>query len=454
MSTKRKYAKYGNNTEEIAKRRYKKKVAKRRPKDSRVASSLSAIGSAIGGVAGGLEGGIGAIPGAAIGGAVGNLLGNGITYFTGFGDYKIKKNTFLNGNKNGMIYNSANNKLGGTVFNKTEYIGDVISSGTANTFNLQTWEFNPGNPDLFPWLSQCSANWQQYIVEGAYIEYRTFSGNALNSTNTALGCVTMSSQYNCNDPDFESKQEMENYEYACSVVPSQSVCYFFECARNQNVLDNLYVNSRKNTVQSNDEPVPINDKRFENLCKFSCATSGCQGTSVNLGSLFITYQIRLLKTKLYDTLGLGNGNFRCANANYVTQSFPFGTYTPIYNNLGLIEYNNSTLNGVEFPYNTQTLDYLVIASWNADTAGIIGGGVSSVVHASPGAIISIDSVGYMLAPANGVTATKVVRAWYVRTAGNGVPLRIYMDSADAPVLPTGTNQMMYMEIIQMPKDYT
>lgn len=354
--------------------------------------------------------------------------------------------------KQGQIINSRNNKLGGTVFNKTEYIGDIITSSTPNTFKLQTWDFNAGNPDLFPWLSQNSANWQQYIVEGAYVEYRTFSANALNSVNTSLGSVTMSAQYNSNDADYESKQEMENYEYSCSVVPSQSVMYFFECERGQNVLDNLYISSRQNTVQSNDKPAPINDKRFENLCKFSVATSGCQGTSVNVGSIYITYQIRLLKTKLYDTLGLGNCNFRCANTDYMTVNYPFGDYKPIYNNMDVTYWHSGTLNGIEFPYNTQTLDYLVICHWHGGAPGSIQ--ITGVVYASPSAIISFTQVDYISAPEQLVSTTDVTRAYYLRTAGNGHPLRVYMDSADAPVLPTGAGQHMFMEIIQMPRDYT
>lgn len=63
------------------------------------------------------------------------------------------------------------------------------------------------------------------MIEGMYLEYRTMSADALNSTNTALGQVIMSAQYNAGNPDFTNKQEMENYEGGVSVKPSQS-CKF------------------------------------------------------------------------------------------------------------------------------------------------------------------------------------------------------------------------------------
>lgn len=418
-----------------------------------LAPSMGLAGGLLGGALGTVAlPGLGTVEGGALGSALGNLAGNAITYFTGMGDYKIRKNGFLpSANGNIPIKNNVNGKLGGTVFRKSEYLGEVVS-GAAGTFDLKSYEFNPGNPNMFPWLSQVASNYQQYIVEGCYIEYRSMSGDALNSVNTALGQVIMSAQYNSNDPVFESKQEMENYEYGMSIVPSKSCMYFFECARGQNVLDNLYIRSRKNTVQSNDAPVPIDDKRFEDLCRFSIATNGLQGANVNLGELWITYQVRLLKTKLYDNLGLANGNFRCYNPNYVTTNSPFGEYTPIYDNIGMIEFNTGTLNGVEFPYNNQSLDFLVLCKWSAGTAAIVS--IVGTVLASPSAIISFNEVGYISAPANGTTTTQVTRAYYLRTAGNGVPLRIYTDSASAPVLPSGTNQIFAMEIIQMPRDYT
>lgn len=430
----------------------RKEVAWKKVTGGILPASLAAIGTLAGGTVGTAYPGIGTYVGGTIGGAIGGAAGHAINYFTGLGDYEIKANSLLVGAQNNSIQNNINNELGGTVFNKTEYIGDVLSSANAGAFKLTTWEFNPGNPDLFSWLSQCSSNWQQYICEGAYIEYRPFSGNALNSTNTSLGCVTLSGQYNCNDPDFESKQEMEGADFTISVVPSEGVRYFIECERGRNVLDNLYIRGKKNTVISNDRPVPIDDKRFENLLKFSCATSGCQGTNVNLGSLYITYQIRLLKTKLYDTIGMSNSIFRCANTDYLTVNAPFGRYIPVYNNIGLKFWNSGTLNGVEFPYNSQVQEFLVVLKWMAaDNASI---SIVGVVKASPNAIKSITPVGYMSAPEQLNSTNEVVRAYYVRTAGNGEPLRIYTDSADSPILPTGAGQLMYMEIIQTPNDFS
>lgn len=266
-----------------------------------LATSGGVVGGLLGGTAGGmstmgLAAGPAATAGTALGTMAGGALGAAITHFTGLGDYRVSKNAFLQrGAFNPMPPIVNKNKHGGTVFRRSEYIGDVISAPTANTFKLDSYSINPGVENSFLWLSQIAGNYEQYVIEGCYYEYRTMSADALNSTNTALGQVIMATSYNAANPLFTNKQEMENYEGGISVKPSQSCRFFVECARRSNVLDDLYVRTS--------DPPAGQDIRLYDLGNFQIATNGLQGTNVNCGELWVTYQFCLLKPKMYNGLG-------------------------------------------------------------------------------------------------------------------------------------------------------
>lgn len=248
--------------------------------------------------------------GASLGRGAGNILSNVI----GLGDYKIKKNVFLSGR---LPQVSNPPQGGGVIIRFQEYIGDVITSSVANTFNLTAYAINAANDQTFPFLSQIAQNFETYQFEGLLFEFRSTSADALNSTNTALGSVIMATNYDDLDAEFNNKGEMLNYEYSSQVKPSENCYHMIECDPSQNVLSDLYTLNRDAPSGS--------DARFYNMGKFQIATTGFQGTSVNIGELHCTYQVRLLKPKLWVALGNGNGLAHYTNATGVTAAAPLGT---------------------------------------------------------------------------------------------------------------------------------
>ena len=121
------------------------------------------------------------------------------------------------------------------------------------------------------------------------------SADALNSTNTALGQVIMATSYNAANPLFTNKQEMETTKVVFLLNRHNLVDFFVECARRSNVLDDLYVRTS--------DPPAGQDIRLYDLGNFQIATNGLQGTNVNCGELWVTYQFCLLKPKMYNGLG-------------------------------------------------------------------------------------------------------------------------------------------------------
>ena len=113
------------------------------------------------------------------------------------------------------------------------------------------------------------------------------SADALNSTNTALGQVIMATNYDVNQPLFDSKYEMENTEFSTSVKPSLSAMHPIECARTESTLNNCTLLL-----------VAIYLQAVLPRCIIS-AISNCyewlQAANVNIGELWVTYEVTLFK---------------------------------------------------------------------------------------------------------------------------------------------------------------
>ena len=215
---------------------------------------------------------------------------------TGYGSYSSVGRGGMQGTQAPSIKNGAAEN-GTIVISHKEFLTDIRSSSDASgkTFNPLTFRLNPGDTNSFPWLSQISQNFQQYRWEGICFHYKTMSADALSSTNTALGSIILSTYYDATQDQPKSKQEMENTEFAQSIKPSQSVTHFVECAKSQSTLTEMYI--------SNDLNDQKGDVRFYDFGNFTIATEGMQAASVVLGELWVSYQVRLYKPRLWDALG-------------------------------------------------------------------------------------------------------------------------------------------------------
>lgn len=248
------------------------------------------VGRYLGGLAGGAIGNMVA-PG--IGGTVGNALGSVVGQgahalvknITGFGDYHISKNSLVY-NRDAVPEFSSNNERCTIVVHR-EFITDVIGS---KIFNIQSFRINPGVAETFPWLAAIAENYEQYVVQGMVFEFKTTSATAVSSTNTAMGTVVMATQYNSLAPSFSNKQQMENYEFASSSVPSASILHPIECDPTQTQCGGIF------NVNGQVEPSE-GDKRLYDVGRFSIATVGMQAEST-IGELWVSYKICFLKPRL------------------------------------------------------------------------------------------------------------------------------------------------------------
>lgn len=234
---------------------------------------------------------LGSKAGEFLGGAAQNI---GTALLSGLGSYSVKKNVLLDGNMPRIDNKSG---PGGITIRFQEYIGEVRSGPVAGAFNINTFLINPANSATFPWLSQIAANFEQYEIEGMLFGFRTTASDLVtnDTNNLQLGTVILATQYDVADAVFQSKAEMLNYQFSSSVKPSQGCIHMIECDPRQTSVNLLYCSP--GSIPAGTDP------RLYHLGRFSIATQGFQGDSVGCGELHVTYQVRLLKPKLWSNLG-------------------------------------------------------------------------------------------------------------------------------------------------------
>nr|AQU11772.1 capsid protein [Cruciviridae sp.] len=368
------------------------------------------------------------------GSRVGEFLGGAASRLLGLGDYKVKRNVLA-----GRLPEVTNvSSGGGTVIRFQEYLGDVITSATAGQFLINTYLINAANPNTFPFLSQIAANYEQYEFEGLVFEFRSTSADALNSINTALGSVMMATQYDTFDTPFASKTEMLNYEYSTSAKPSCNTLHMVECEPRQTAQP-LYYTLFNSAVPTGADP------RLYHLGVFTIGTTGFQGTSVNIGELHVTYQVRLLKPKLYMALGdeirtynavtpIQTGAYNNTNPlGLVPLQGPFAGSLPV-NTAGIIV--NQTNMTITFPATNALLYWRVEMIWQAANA---------VAVALP-AITTTTNLT-LVSPLNLAGATTVVQCGYLlgySQTGNGLPAVLTLGTLGT--LPSGATQQFLIRI--------
>lgn len=218
----------------------------------------------------------------------------------------------------------------------------------------------------FPWLSTVAQQYQQYRINGMIFEFKTTSSDALNSTNTALGEVILATQYNVNTADPVNAAQMYQLEYTSSCKPSCSVMHPIECARGQS--QTVVLDTRNGSLSSSSNA----DLRLYDLGNFYIATNGLQGTSVNLGQLWVSYDISFLKPQLGSSADVADHYqlpSTVSNTAFFGTTIPAATTT---SDLGSILSGTSGNGVITIPsYYTGTI-LLIYTLYGASTASLAG----------------------------------------------------------------------------------
>ena len=386
---------------------------------------ISSSGGAFRSAGSGVGAAIGTALGGPAGGALGGLLGRGagavLSKIMGHGDYAVSNAPAVTANS--LLVNASNIPQFGTGkvavnFKHREFIGDVFSSSTPGAFTINSYPINPGIQTSFPWLAGVvGANFQQYRINGMTYEYRSMSSDALNSTNTALGSVIMATDYDSADSVFGNKQEMENTEYGVSCKPSVNMLHAIECSRTQTPVSELYI--RAFNVPSG------KDIRMYDLGRFSIATVGFQGTNVNCGELWCTYDIDCFKA-IEQAPGFA---IPFAQYNLTTgakPSVPLGT-APVADNIDQIGMT-FTANKIQWPNNIENGSIWQVSCLFQQDTGYLQPYTPPVVTAGNGMTVLGCSFN---APFNAADVRDWGCVYFVKYDGTGTPASLpYLNIAN------------------------
>jgi len=370
--------------------------------------------------------------------ALGNTIGGKIVgKIVGSGDYVVHDNSLTRvGHRVLDSYDvpTFNNGARSVRVRHREYIGDVYSSATGNTFDNASYSVNPGDPITFPWLSGIASQYDQWQPNGIVFAFKSTS-SAYSGSTQALGTVIIASDYDTLDTAFGSKQEMENSEFAISCQSSQSMLHPIECNENERPTKLLYIRKGQAT--------PSDSLKFYDLCSTQVATAGIPGTSVNLGELWVSYDITFYKEQMGNgAYGSGILEYAMTNGTGIAAATPFGTsanrVVKTANNLS-VTLSSTTL--VSFPSKLSTGNYLVIYYvLGSSTASVVAPTVGTYTNCEAG--VTLFGTNTTLTPATS-TNTVAMMVQTVRILNIGASFVI--SGGTFPTSPTA----MYLSITQL-----
>lgn len=282
---------------------------------SREKQEITAVGRAlraVGGLGGAYAGGLFGQP--AVGSTIGTGLGAQLSKWLGMGDYTVSENSIVRQGASGVV--PSMHKNGQTVIVRHKEFITEVTGKTAFTVQ-RSFSINPGLVQTFPWLSGVAAQYSEYRIRGMVYHYVPTSGNAVSSTNAALGSVMLQTSYRANEAAPTSKVEMLNEYWASESKPSEAFCHPIECDPRENPFNVQYI--RTGGVPANDNIL------LYDLGTTRLAVSGQQANDIVLGDLWCTYEIELRKPKLTDLVGESLPSFKATSTTSINTTTPFGT---------------------------------------------------------------------------------------------------------------------------------
>nr|WRQ64815.1 structural protein [Sobelivirales sp.] len=260
----------------------KPKAKANKPSGSSVSSPYASVRQDLGSLVGFPE------MGKRVGGAIGRLFGKG--------DYEVKVNSLMGSygmNSGGppppLTFRDGKR---GTRFVEREMVALVYSgalSGSSSVFTNTSYAINPGNAALFPWLSTMARKFDQWEPNGIVLEFESTS-STFNGNTQALGTVVLATEYDAYDQPYASMIEMANSDYSTSCKSSDTAVHGIECDEKQRPTPVLYC------LKPNQ--APDGDLRMSNLGNFQIATEGISAAGIQLGKLWITYDITFYKKQI------------------------------------------------------------------------------------------------------------------------------------------------------------
>lgn len=321
--------------------------------------------------------GLGAAAGQ-IGGYLGDKASDWIeSKFKGRGMYTTNSNSLIQGGTD--ITNMKGDKA--TYIERCEYIGDING---AQSFTNNNFLINPANQILFPWLSQIACNYDEYEFVQLIFEFRSVTA-ILSTTSAQVGTIIMGCNYNSCAPNFQTKQQMMEYDTSKSVQINENLLFGIECDPSKNALSPILYTTTATSVTALANASDNQDPKTYFLGNLQIAVNACQsGQSGEIGELWVTYKVKLRKPKQFVSLGY-NIPYVEAFFQNTTTSFVGTTITNAINSVLPIQLQVLSTTGTAIS-GTSGVSYVLTnipTACTQLTQGSIFGGGSQILYQLP-----------------------------------------------------------------------
>jgi hypothetical protein len=241
--------------------------------------------------------------------------------FGGMGDYEIgPEPSSLNANS--LVAPLAPNNIPfmhssaqGIRVTHREYLMDVAIGTQASPW-IQQLVLNPGDARVFPWLSEMSRNFTQWMPLGMAFEMKSTVLHGVNNINPQYGTFTMATNYDVYAPVFNSDRvRMLNHFFASSGGPLDNQLHCIECAPEQTTIKPLFIR-QDNAIQEESVALTFTglsatagatyDARLYDLGRLEMLGINAPSTLAapyTVGELWIAYDILLLKPQISSHAG-------------------------------------------------------------------------------------------------------------------------------------------------------
>jgi hypothetical protein len=368
-------------------------------------------------------------------GSGGKVIGEGVQSLAkifGLGKYSVETNSLMApgalidmGDEVPKIANDGTGEV--CMITREEYIGDLLTpvGSTPTPFNIESFNINPSNPELFPWLSAVAENFEEYEFRGLIFTMKTMASDT--STALSLGTMFGATQYDINDPPFQNKQELLNYQYANSRKVSKSIMLPIECKPSNNVLTHLFV-APGNTVPTGA------DAKFYNMGVLNLGSLGCPAANTPIAEIWVSYDVALYKPKL--TNG-GDLQTEILGAFYSSSTWTAAAPllgfnlnpSPTNNFAGTITLGNT----INFPSLMREGNF-VITLYLIGTAAVINRPTITLFNCTNGT--GFWQTNNLTVPANGTTSNVLFFAFSVNITAPGASV-LFNAGGTLPSAPTG-----------------
>ena len=214
--------------------------------------------------------------------------------YTGRGGYNELVSSSMKPAAMPIGFSGSGDETSSVTITNREYISDFYAPPTASTANFQNQSFdiNPGLSQVFPWLSQIAANFEEYQFQQLVFQYQPTIMENTSSSSGQTGSLILATNYNPSQPAFEDKEKMMQYHGGQSDRITAESIHGVECDPAKTDNPRRYVRTA---------PVVLGQdlKNFD-VGKFQAATANLPSAYGNqqLGEIWVYYTVKLSIPKL------------------------------------------------------------------------------------------------------------------------------------------------------------